>query len=244
MTEIIYEQPLNEKIRSSLRLEYLAEQLEYNVNHDQLHAGFLPLFTLWELTERCDYRNDVLKDIDRQISLFNKWCLLPETNHQKASVLIEQLNSVRADLANCPRLGQELKQDRFLMAIRQRFSMPGATCSFDLPQLHFWLSKPWSERQHHYQQWCEHFWPLLNAIKLLLKLIRETAIFELTTAQGGFYQGVSNQPLALVRVALQHDQDCYPTISGNRNRFAIHFVNFERHKHTDQMIDFKLAACR
>ena len=244
MTELTYEQPLNEKTRSYLRLEYLADQLEFNFNHDHQHACFFPLFSLWELCERCDYRNDVIKEFDRQLCLLNKWKALPDSDHQQIQQLIDEIQSHRCQLIKTTRLGQELKSDRFLMAIRQRFSMPGASCSFDLPQLHFWLAKPWSERQHNYQMWCEHFRPLLDAVKLVLQLCRNTAEFQSQQAHSGFYQGDSNQALSLVRVRLNEDYGCYPTISGNRNRFAIHFVTFEHHKHTDKTIEFKLAACR
>ncbi|MGL5487822.1 MAG: cell division protein ZapD, partial [Shewanella sp.] len=37
MTDLVYEQPLNEKIRSYLRLEYLNKQLCNNLNHDHQH---------------------------------------------------------------------------------------------------------------------------------------------------------------------------------------------------------------
>ncbi|MGS0729651.1 cell division protein ZapD, partial [Shewanella sp. 0m-11] len=50
MTELIYEQPLNEKTRSYLRLEYLAEQLQANLDQDHQHRCFYPLFSLCELT--------------------------------------------------------------------------------------------------------------------------------------------------------------------------------------------------
>ncbi len=66
-TELIFEQPLNEKIRSYLRLEYLARQLDNNLQQDHQHRCFYPLFSLCELTERCDYRSEVIKDIDRQL---------------------------------------------------------------------------------------------------------------------------------------------------------------------------------
>ncbi|MGB0894113.1 MAG: cell division protein ZapD [Parashewanella sp.] len=243
MTEIIFEQPLNEKIRSYLRLEYLADQLARNQQHDQQHACFYPLFSLWELCERCDYRNDVLKDIDRQTHLLNKWLKLPDANQDHIQKLLEQLRQCRIAMTHSIRFGQELKQDRFLTAIKQRFSMPGASCNFDLPQLHHWLDKPWSERQQHFKIWCSYFQHLLNAVKLLLNLTRNTAEFIPETAESGFYQGDSNQPLSLVRVKLKEGCIHYPTISGNRNRFAIHFVNFEKHKHSDQTVKFELAAC-
>ena len=73
MTNLTYEQPLNEKIRSYLRLEYLNQQLELNLNTDYQHRCFYPLFALCELNERCDYRSDVIKDIDKQLQQLHSW---------------------------------------------------------------------------------------------------------------------------------------------------------------------------
>ncbi len=243
MTELIYEQPLNEKTRSYLRLEYLAQQLQANLDHDHQHRCFDPLFSLCELTERCDYRGEVLKDIDRQLFALSKWQSLPTIDDQQLSLYIAKLSAARDILLVAQRPGHELKQNRFLTALRQRFNMPGASCNFDLPQLHYWLSKPWSVRQEEYQDWMSHFASLLSPVNLLLELTRQTTSYQIKHANGGFYQGTSEQPLSLIRVKLAAEQGCYPTISGHRNRYAIHFVRFDEQKHSDQAIEFELATC-
>ena len=244
MSNLIYEQPINEKIRSYLRLEYLSEQLNLNLTNDFQHRCFYPLFSLCELNERCDYRSDVIKDIDRQMHLLNAWKASPQANAQQIDELISSLLSMRESLQTPGRLGSELKQDRFLQALRQRFNMPGACCNFDLPQLHFWLAQPFEQRCDDYQQWISSFKPLLQTVSQLLKFTRDTAEFSSVTANAGFYQGVSDVPLSLIRVRVDPSQGCYPTISGHRNRYAIHFVDFETQKHTDKSVSFQLAACR
>lgn len=243
MTNLIYEQPLNEKIRSYLRLEYLAQQLQANVEQDHQHRCFEPLFALCELTERCDYRGEVLKDVDRQLFALSKWQSLPSIDDQQIELYISRLSAARDILQIAQRPGQELKQNRFLTALRQRFNMPGACCNFDLPQLHYWLAKPWHERQEEYQDWVSQFASLLTPINLLLELTRQTTIYQQQTANGGFFQGTSDQALSLIRVKLSSEQGCYPTISGHRNRYAIHFVSFDKQKHSDQSIEFELATC-
>lgn len=244
MNELIYEQPLNEKTRSYLRLEYLANQLQSNLDQDHQHRCFYPLFSLCELTERCDYRGEIIKDIDKQLQHLKQWQNQNEIDKQQLTDFIDKLQDARKCLIHCQRPGQILKQDRFLSALRQRFGMPGACCNFDLPQLHFWLAKPFETRQQEYRAWIAHFDCLLTPIKLLLELTRQTTHYTDETAAAGFYQGSSDQALSLIRVKLDAAQGCYPTISGNRNRYAIHFVGFEQQKHSDQTIDFMLATCR
>lgn len=243
MTELVYEQPLNEKIRSYLRLEYLDKQLQSNLSNDHQHRCFYPLFSLCELSERCDYRNEVLKDIERQLLQLSKWQELDHVDHQQINIYINALTQAREQLQKPERFGSQLKQDKFISALRQRFGMPGACCNFDLPQLHYWLSKPWEEKQHDYRSWIAHFEPLLTPITLLLQLTRSTAHYDNAVAHAGFYQGDSAQALALVRVKVDASHGCYPTISGHKNRFAIHFVQFEQQRHSDRSIDFLLATC-
>lgn len=243
MTDLVYEQPLNEKIRSFLRLEYLDKQLRNNLSHDHQQRCFYPLFSLCELSERCDYRNEVLKDIERNLLQLYKWQELEHVDNAQIAFYIDALMQARDPLQKPERCGSQLKQDRFLTALRQRFAMPGACCNFDLPQLHYWLSKPWEERQQDYLSWIGHFESLLTPITLLLQLTRSTAHYDHAVAHAGFYQGDSAQALSLVRVKIDTAQGCYPTISGHKNRYAIHFVQFDQQRHSDKSIDFLLATC-
>ena len=192
---------------------------------------------------RCDYRGEVLKDLYKQIALLANWQNLPHIDKQQVDKYLSLLSDARDTLQISERPGSRLKQNRFLMALRQRFNMPGASCNFDLPQLHYWLGKPWDVRQQEYSQWLDTFRALLTPISLLLALTRLTNEYTEAVAKAGFYQGNSAQALSLIRVQLDSVQGCYPTISGHKNRYAIHFVQFDQQKHSDKAIEFKLATC-
>jgi len=243
MTELLYEQPLNEKIRQYLRLEYLAKQLQINLDHDHQYRCFYPLFALCDLIERCDYRGEVLKDIDRQLCVLSKLQRHPTTSHEHVAAYIDRLSTARDILKISERPGLQMKQDRFLSALRQRFNMPGVNCNFDLPQLHFWLAQPWEVRQAHYQEWISQFACLLSPINLLLELIRQTSEYTEHQANAGFYQANSDKALSLIRVRLTPEQGCYPTISGHKKRYAIHFMQFDKQQHCELPIQFELATC-
>ncbi len=243
MTALIYEQPLNEKTRSYLRLEHLAHQLADSLKQDQGHHCFYPLFSLCELTERCDYRVEIVKDIDRQLKTLEHWQTLPHVDNEQINSYIETLSQHRVTLQNAKRPGTILKENRFLSALKQRFSMPGASCNFDLPQLHFWLAKEWTLRRDEFESWVDEFAPLLESVQLILQLTRNASEFQQTHAQAGFFQGETSHPLSLIRVKLDSSLGCYPTISGHKSRFAIHFVSFEQQKHSDKIIPFELATC-
>ncbi|WP_299493173.1 cell division protein ZapD [uncultured Shewanella sp.] len=240
MNTLIFEHPLNEKIRGYLRLEYLDQQLEQNLAEDHQARCFDPLFSLCELTERCDYRGEVLKDLDRQLA---QWSMNNAPTLDSIPDPVTSLKESRNKLKLAPRPGIQIKNDRFLSTLRQRYNMPGACCNFDLPQLHFWLEKPWEQRQMEYRGWKEQFSDLLTPIKLLLTLTRHASHYKECSAHDGFFQAHSEHPLSLVRIKLDPNDQCYPTISGHKNRYAIHFMQFDNQKHASENIPFQLATC-
>jgi len=136
--------------------------------------------------------------------------------------------------------------DSFLQTIRQRFSIPGGTCSFDLPHLHFWLNQPLAHRQTEMTQWLSHIDLLSDAISLLLSFLRQRCHFVAQTASNGFFQGDSEDKSELIRVRLPQNATVYPTLSGNKYRFALRFMqmNGEHANTATGTIEFEMAACR
>jgi len=96
MTDLIYEQPLNEKIRSYLRIENLALQLQLHAEQDHQYQCFNPLFSLAELTERCDYRTDILKDIEKQIQLISQWRTHSSVDNDQVDKLTDRLIALKS----------------------------------------------------------------------------------------------------------------------------------------------------
>ena len=63
---ITFEYPLNEKYRSYLRFEFFFLQIKESINVEKqsdLTAFFKGFFDLLEMTERCDIRHDLVKDL-------------------------------------------------------------------------------------------------------------------------------------------------------------------------------------
>lgn len=243
MNEQTFEYPLNTKVRGYLRLEHINQQLSYAINQDYGIATFQPLFGLYELCERVDYKNDLLKDIDKYNNQIQKWESLESSDSSKIQSLKHQLARYKADLMHPQRIGEIFQEDRFLSSIRQRMMVTGASCNFDLPQLHYWLSTSTEERSTQAKKWQQHFAPLTETIQCILRLIRESEPYETNTAKDGFFQQVRPSPIAMIRVKIDPESHCYPTISGHKNRFAIHMVHFENQKHNVSDTKFSLACC-
>ena len=130
MSQAIYEFPLNEKVRTYLRLEQLFFQLEQGKTalQDWQYINFLSsLFILLDLSERIDLRNDVLKDIEIQEKNLVLWSQHPNIDNDALQSALQQILCLREELKSAKKFGSDLKEDRFLAAIRQRFSIPGGT---------------------------------------------------------------------------------------------------------------------
>ncbi len=129
--------------------------------------------------------------------------------------LLAEVYEVHLDLMSAERYGQSLKEDRFLSAIRQRFNLPGGSCCFDLPALHYRLHLPLYRKMRDAQQWMQTVTPLSNALKLWLKLTRETGHYRSRMASNGFYQSDA-EDANILRLAIPLEYGMYPMISGHK----------------------------
>ncbi|RDV29079.1 cell division protein ZapD [Alteromonas aestuariivivens] len=250
MTTTVFEFPLKEKVRNYLRIEQLLVQLKTASGNSQsaIHMYFFEqLFTLLDLFDRIDVRSDVLKDLDGHEKNLRYWSRHPNID---SSALEEALNSIldlRKRLKDSRKFGSLLKDDKLLSSIRQRFAIPGGTCGFDLPNLHYWLHLPVTERQPIMKGWLDNLSVLEEAIATSLSFLRERGHFHTTTAVNGFYQDVAEDKNELIRIRYQSDQGYYPTLSGNKYRFALRFIWFEPKDNqitgVDNDVTFDLAAC-
>ncbi|AWL12911.1 Cell division protein ZapD [Saliniradius amylolyticus] len=250
MNQAVFEFPLNEKVRTYLRLEQLFKQLNAveRAEEDWQYIGFLEvLFTLLDLVERVDLRTDMLKDMDRHEKNLVHWSKHPNIDNDALQSALKRVLALRSELANARKVGSNLKEDKFLMSIRQRFSIPGATCSFDLPNLLYWLRQPQEQKQQEAASWIAEFGLMQTAMDMTLTFLRERGKFTSLEAEKGFYQGTAEDKVELIRLYCATDQGYYPTLSGNKYRYIIRFIRFEPDADgkvsVDNTVRFQFASC-
>ena len=224
-TQVLFEHPLNEKMRTWLRIEFLIQQLTVNLPIVD-HAGALHFFRnvseLLDVFERGEVRTELLKELE---------------------ALIQQLKAAGSVLISAPRIGQFLREDRLIALVRQRLSIPGGCCSFDLPTLHIWLHLPQAQRDSQVETWIASLNPLTQALTMVLDLIRQSAPFRKQTSLNGFYQD-NGGDADLLRLNLSLDSQLYPQISGHKSRFAIRFMPLDTENgQVPERLDFELACC-
>lgn len=251
--KIVYEQPLNERIRAFLRLEFLFRQARHYVAGSSpwdSRAAMASIIEILTIFGRSDLKTEVMKELERHIAALARLEKNPDVDSSRLSELLDEMDVLVDRLHSMNgQIGSHLKQNEFLNSIRQRIGMPGGTCDFDLPFYHFWLEHPTDQRVRDLATWLSSFDSIAQAVKLILKLTRESALARPEVAEAGFYQRAldPNVPYQLVRVTVPSDLPYYAEISGGRHRFTVRFLDQasadSRPVQTDRDVEFELSCC-
>ena len=241
---INFEYPLNEKIRSYLRFEFLFLQIIKSKSFDSENdttVFFKALFELLELSERCDIRHDLVKDLRSLSEQMKLWLQHAEVDHQALSALQFEVEQLITAVLAMPKQLRYFKTNRFLTSLKQRFSIPSGCCNFDLPQYHFWLATGQDKQRNDAKAWLTHFDALQQALLLYLKIKRSQGIVSTENAVNGFYQG-EVQNSCFVTIELDPLLAVYPMISGHKDKYSIRFMSSDIEHHLAENIEFKLIC--
>ena len=249
MTAILYEHPLNERIRNYLKLEQLFVQasdcLQYNMATS--HSVFFnALFAILDTVDRNDIRGDLIKDLEKLEQNLVLWSQIPDINSAALEDNLKQTVALSSQLKVPSPKWLQFKDDKFLMALKQRFAIQGGSSRFDLPQLQFWLSQPSAEVEAQCRHWLSLLAQISSALSLVLKFVRQRTQFKEVTTDSGFYQD-NGEGLILLRIKIADHLPFYPIISGNRFRYSIRFMtpcNDSGRKYSKQTTHFQLARCK
>ncbi|MDI9220408.1 cell division protein ZapD [Pantoea sp. EA-12] len=245
-TVVLFEHPLNEKMRTWLRVEFLLNQLHETVpvsGSVSALAVFRIMGDLLDIFERGDMRTELLKELERQQQKLRAWLDVPGVDEQTIVSLRDRLKRQSTELMAAPRMGQQLREDRLIALVRQRLSIPGGCCSFDLPSLHIWLHQEQSLRDIQVNGWLESLMPLRNSLTLILDLIRQSGAFRHQTSLNGFYQD-NAEGSDLLRLQLTLEDALYPQVSGHKSRYAIRFLPLDSERgEVPARLNFELACC-
>ncbi len=240
-----FEHPLTEKVRIYLRVETLLEQVHQSADfHSPLEyqVFFRSLFDLLDIFEQIQLKPELAKDLEKQRLHYKHWLNVADVDQSKLQQVLNNISEVHKTLLAAERFGESLKQDRFLSTIRQRFSLLGGSCCFDLPTLHYWLHLPLEQRQQDIRHWTQHLSTVTTALDLWLKLTRDSASLKPKTARAGFYQA-EVEGANILRLTTPIELGAYPMISGNKSRFSIKFMSFQTGFAYSQDVEFQLAIC-
>jgi cell division protein ZapD len=251
LDQICYEQPLNERVRTLLRLEFLFKQAHAHTYRHSVwdsRAALNSLFDITEIFTRADLKNEILKELERQATLLEKLAENPHVDKRRLEEILSEMDLLIDRLYALRNQDMDIRTNDFLSSIKQRSNIAGGGCDFDLPAYHYWLSQPEEKRVLDLQHWIEPFDAINQSVRLILRLIRDSGQTTDEIADDGFYQKSLDTSTAcqMVRVTLAGDMPYFAEISGGKHRFTIRFMEpslNDRPIQTAQTVNFKLTCC-
>ncbi|MDR2113080.1 MAG: cell division protein ZapD [Candidatus Accumulibacter sp.] len=252
---ITYEYPFNERIRALLRLEDLFEKASYFIAREgerEHHVVLLSLFEILEVAGRADLKMDLIQELERQRQSLLTFRNHPEISEDALSGALDEIAQASAALlAMTGKIGQYLRENEWLMAIKSRAVIPGGVCEFDLPSYHYWQHQEVGVRRQALQEWLQPLTPLRDGLLIVLRLLRASGTPEHQLASGGFFQlmlgggGVVSQ---MARISLDKQLPFVPEISANKYALNIRFIRQDsgsRQRQTDNAVDvpFDIVFC-
>ncbi|WP_373976474.1 cell division protein ZapD [Chitinibacter sp. SCUT-21] len=249
---ISYEFPINERIRTLLRLEELyVRTAKLAARDDALdhHMALLGIFEIMEVASRADLKSDLLQELERQRQTLASLRNNPHISEDALDLVLNEIETTHGRLLEMTgKFGQYLRENEWLMSIKQRVSIPGGVCEFDLPSYHYWRKQSSDRRRGDLERWLSPLLPIKNGLDIVLKLLRDSAKSNHFTAKNGSFQQMSGgKVVQLLKVSLPNDLPAVPELSANRYAINIRFIvpstSGERAKVVDADIDFTLSYC-
>ena len=254
ITYITYEFPLNERIRIFIRIEQLFQQLNHFLTGESIwdkRAAIDILLDIVTIFSRNDLKSEILKELDRHSTALSLIANNEGVDSPKLQQILTELNNISKVLySEGGKIGINVMASDLFQSISQRSTIPGGTCSFDLPAFHYWLQQDVETQFKEIDQWTKPFTTIRTAIDLILSFIRSSSLGEDQVAQAGFYQQSleQSQPFQLLRITVDRSIPCFAEISGGKHRFSVRFMipsrNGTRPIQTAEDIPFNLTCCQ
>jgi len=247
-----YEFPFNERIRILLRLEDLFKKVLLNVeaghqhNH---HSALMSLLQMLDIVERADIKVDIVQELDRQRITMHNLRGNPNISESVLNSTIKEIETcVSALRTDTQKIGQHLRENEWLMSIKQRAGIPGGVCQFDLPSYHYWLNLDETRRISDFNTWLSRLMPMFDAIKTILHILRGSGVTTKYLAQNGFYQQMlgGGKPAQMLKIEVLDECPCFPEVSANKYAINVRFNGMDfvqKPKQCEHDINFTMTLC-
>jgi cell division protein ZapD len=213
-------------------------------------AAISALLDILMIFSRNDLKSELLKELDRHSKKLGQIANSQGVDAEKLKQILDKINSVSKKLYDSNgKIGINVMESDLFQSISQRSSIPGGTCSFDLPAFHYWLEQDNDAQQRDLLQWTKPLNNIQTAINFILSFIRQSSIATEETAEAGFFQLAldKSQPFQLLRVEIKDSTPYFAEISGGRHRFTIRFMqpssDSKRPIQISDAVSFSLTRC-
>ena len=248
---ITYEYPLSERVRTLLRLEDLFDKIVHfsaAASAPDHHAALSTMFEILEVASRADLKFDLVQELERQRQILLSSRNNPEISEDALSGALYEIEQASAAmLAMHGKIGHYLRENEWLMSIKNRIGIPGGVCEFDLPSYHFWLNRSPEQRQRDIDNWVQPMLPIRQGIAIVLRLLRASGRPEAQVAVRGSYQlMLAGRTTQMIRLRVHRTDPYVPEIGANKYALNIRFLTPDtdmRPKQADVDVRFELTFC-
>jgi cell division protein ZapD len=249
---VVYEQPLNERVRTFLRLEFLfAQHHHHRADHTHwgVRATLRSLLDIYTVVSRSDLKTEILKELSEQHGTLARLQQRPGVDGSRLQSVLAELNeAVNAmQVLTTHTLASVLRDNEFLISLLHRSTIPGGVGAFDLPSFHHWLTQPGDHIRRDLDAWFADLIPFDRAINLYLRLLRQSTQAVDAVAKAGIHVYTPQAEYELVRVLVAASAGVYPEISAGRHRFTVRFMSQRdvntRPTQTGADVPFQLQCC-
>lgn len=249
---VAFEQPLNERVRTLLRLEFLFAQLHHHRSDPTdwgVRDSLRSLLDVLQVLSRGDLKTEVLKELAAQHAALTRLQQRPGVDALRLQSVLGELtdagNALQVITTNT--MATLLRDNEFLISLLHRGTIPGGAIGFDLPGFHHWLAQTPQRIARDLDAWFADLIPYERAVGLLLRLLRRSTEPRSESARGGMFVYTPQADAELVRVMVAPDIGVYPEISAGRHRCTVRFMSqrdiSSRATQTGDDIPFQLQCC-
>lgn len=248
-----YEQPLNERTRTFLRLEHLFVQYQHHSVDTSTwgrRATMAVMLDTLTILSRHDLRSEVTKELGEQHRNLSRLQNHDGIDHARLSDILQELDTLTQAMQGVPPqfASYMVRDNELLNSINNRSAIPGGTCGFDIPSYQHWLERDLDAQQDNVNVWFKDLEPFRLSVSLILRLVRDSSQPEAHTAHGGVLVHSSESDAQLIRVLVATREQVYPEISAGRHRSTIRFMEQTgsqlQVKQTERNIAFRMACCK
>ena len=213
-----FDHPLTERVRSLIRIEHLFNRFNHATSGDDKWSHHIALSTLFEIMEsssRAELKLDILQELERQRQ---------SEKYQNDVPMLERLNQTAQNLQEVQqKFGQHIRENEWLMAVKQRILVAGGTTPVELPSYYFWQKVDARKRRQDLQRWSQFMMPTY------------------------YEHSKMEQNIHLLTIEIPQSLGALPEVSANKYFTHIRFVRASQEGMRGEVIphdiDFKMIVC-
>jgi len=242
---VIYEEPMDERIRKFLKLENYFLKLNYHKDIDTIHDSFASLNNLiliYKTLSRVEVKSELIREIDFHKNRYLEYIKIKSSDKTKLNSIMEKQNVILNNLHSLkPNYLKDLNNDElFQNCVKHHENLN--------TELDYWLTRDHNMRLNQINLWLELIKPIEHSVNFCLSILRKSSDVNEICANNGFHliKVEQEKKIRLLRVTMQTDNYYFPRISLGPRRATISFMMINENNKFVQIkenISFVLDLC-